>query len=99
MNFVIKDYKINSNTKKNIPEPTYIPTNAKFNLNDINSNMKLIRINKEQYLLGLPNDTNKTRNLYKYNNNSLQLVGVITGFKYNKDQKKLASGKLYKLNL
>ena len=96
MKLKIKDFKINNNLKKNIPEPTFIPVRTEFNLNDLNSKLETVIINKKKYMLGSPNKDG-VRNVYSLDKHSFKLEGVIVNFK--KEDSKNAIGKFYRLNV
>jgi len=96
MKLKIKDYKINNNSKKVIPEPTFIPSNTEFNLEDLSSKLEPIIINKKKYMLGKSNK-NGIRNVYYLDKYSFKIEGVIVNYK--KKDNNNAIGKFYKLNI
>tara|TARA_Y100000389_G_C17163310_1_gene365467 strand:+ start:195 stop:485 length:291 start_codon:yes stop_codon:yes gene_type:complete len=96
MKLKIKDFKINNNLKKKIPEPTFIPINTEFNLNDLNSKLETVIINKKKYMLGNANKDG-VRNVYSLDKYSFKMEGVIVNFK--KEDSKNAIGKFYRLNV
>ena len=96
MKLKIKDFKINNNLKKNIPEPTFIPVHTEFNMEDLSSRLETVIINKKKYMLGKSNK-NGVRNVYSLDKYSFKIEGVIVNFK--KKDNKSAIGKFYKLNV